>query len=121
MSRVWLRFGDELPPPVVPLPDSFGILGECLRSGEFFRPKVAPKASRSAKCGDSAFSGDACACQHANRTRPPKKFAKSLCPIWVHLLNERLDFVPGFESPFDRQSNHVAFLQTLDDLHARDA
>src|ERR1022692_3636730 len=73
MRRVGQRLGNQLAPPVVPLPHQAWILGEGLRSGQIFRLVVLPKTAVPAEGGDAAFGGDAGAGQHrhAGRRRQP--------------------------------------------------
>ena len=50
--------GNDLAPPVVPLPHQLGILGEGLGGGQFLRFVVFPESARAAKSGYAAFGRD---------------------------------------------------------------
>src|SRR5215469_9629278 len=69
MSGIRRGFGNDLTPPVIPVPDQAWIARESFRSGEVFRAKVFPKTALAPECGDATLGGNARACQHRDGPR----------------------------------------------------
>mgnify|MGYP007066235806 CR=1 FL=1 len=55
VSGIGLTFGNELPPPVIPLPDEISVGKESAAGGQFFGAVLTPEGVfTAAKCGNAA-------------------------------------------------------------------
>ncbi len=61
-----LRVADALPPLAIPFPNQLWIARKRFRRGQLCRIKISPVTVLAAKCGDTALSGNAGACDNKN-------------------------------------------------------
>src|SRR5262245_3059483 len=80
MPPIGLFCGQDLPSPVVPLPNKPGVAPERFTCSEAFRTKVLPKTLRSAKCGHTAGRRNTGSGQYRDTTSR----VHSLCELIEH-------------------------------------
>src|SRR5215831_12741586 len=78
MSGIRRGSGNDLTPPVVPVPDQARIARESFWSGEVFRAEVFPKTALAPECGDATLGGNSRAGQRRDGPRLGYVLAGSL-------------------------------------------
>src|SRR5204863_9621032 len=66
MGWIWLGIANALAALAIPFPNEIRILRESFRRCQFGRIEISPVAVLPTKCRDSAFGGDARACDYQN-------------------------------------------------------
>jgi hypothetical protein len=87
-----LRVADALPPLAIPFPNEFRIARERFRRCQLCRIEVSPVTVLAAKCGDTALSRNAGACNYkdASGGRPYQ-------PIWRPLFCSSSQLISGLK------------------------